>query len=306
MQTPVIKIENLNKSFSRKIFGSKTEALKNINLSINEGQVVGLLGANGAGKSTLLRIIVGLYIQNSGECLVYNQKSSKLTSDVVSKIGYIDQENELINWMTVKNLITFVSAHYKTWNNKLEEEFLSKFNLPLNSVVGKLSPGQYQQLSILLATAFDPSLLILDEPAAYLDTLARAEFIEMILNTIQKSDKTVVISSHILSDIEKVIDHVIILDNGELLENKSLDDLKEEYLKINMTSINGTLPTRLPFEQILECKRNDKNAYLIIKNKNDLDFERIKSEMNCNIEKEYLSLEQLYILIVKNHKGVKI
>ena len=151
-------MRNVSKRFK------KVQALDNIDLDISPGQIIGLLGANGAGKSTLLRHIVGLYLADAGSCLTFDTDAAKLGPEQLARIGYVHQEGELLEWMTTKQLIRYVSAYYPTWNHELEAEYIKDFDISTKSRVGTLSPGQRQKLAILLAIAFEPDLLILDEP----------------------------------------------------------------------------------------------------------------------------------------------
>jgi len=201
-QDPIVQMRNVSKRFG------KIQALDKINLDIKRGQIIGLLGANGAGKSTLLRHIIGLYLADHGQCITFGTDAVKLSSKELGRIGYVHQEGELLEWLTVQQLICYVSAYYKTWNHEIEEKYIKDFDISIKDRVASLSPGQRQEVAILLAIGFEPELLILDEPASALDPVARSQFLDLLLQIIQDEDRTVIISSHILSDVEKVIDNI--------------------------------------------------------------------------------------------------
>jgi ABC-2 type transport system ATP-binding protein len=228
-----------------KAFGS-TRALDGVDLTIPPGRIIGLLGANGAGKSTLLRTIIGLYLPDSGKVVTFGRVARDLGPHQLARIGYVHQEGELLDWMTVGQLIRYVAAYYPSWNEDLECKYIADFSVNVNARVGSLSPGERQKVAILIAIGFEPELLILDEPASALDPIARARFLDLLLELIQTEGRTIVISSHILSDVEKVIDHVIIMDGGRIIRDSSFDDLREEYSRVRLTALHGSLPPTLP------------------------------------------------------------
>ncbi|MFH1614640.1 MAG: ABC transporter ATP-binding protein [Planctomycetota bacterium] len=280
-----------------KRFG-KIQALDNIDLDIKRGEIIGLLGSNGAGKSTLLRCIIGLYLADRGSCITFVTDAAKLTPKELGRIGYVHQEGELLEWMTVKQLIRYVSAYYETWNHDLEEKYIADFDISLKDRVGSLSPGQRQKVAILLAIGFDPELLILDEPASALDPIARSQFLDLLLQIIQDENRTIIISSHILSDVEKVIDHTLIMREGKILRDSSFDSLREEFLKITLTSLNGQLPQNLPFENLISCERSNSQAVLTVQNYTSSDLETKAKEINCTVDIKPLPLEEIYKIIV--------
>jgi ABC-2 type transport system ATP-binding protein len=291
-ENTIVQIHGLSKHFG------KIQALKNITLDISRGQIIGLLGANGCGKSTLLRHIIGLYLADSGTCETFGTDAAKLSPVELGKIGYVHQEGELLGWMTSEQLIRYVSAYYKNWNCQLEEKYISDFEIPLTKRVASLSPGQRQQLAILLAIGFDPELLILDEPASALDPLARSQFLDLLLQLIQDGNRTIIISSHILSDVEKVIDHTLIMKKGEIIRDCSFDSLREEFLKFTLTSLNGPLPNQLPFKNMIQCECNGNKAIIIVQNNTEEQLRSIAKSLNCEVEIKTLPLDDLYRIVV--------
>ena len=289
---PIVQVRNVSKRFRR------IQALGKIDLEIRRGEIIGLLGANGAGKSTLLRCIIGLYLADQGQCVTFETDAAKLTPKELGRIGYVHQEGELLEWMTTKQLIRYVSAYYNTWNHDLEDKYIADFDISLKDRVGSLSPGQRQKLAILLAIGFEPELLILDEPASTLDPIARSQFLDLLLQIIQDENRTIIISSHILSDVEKIIDHTLIMREGKILRDSSFDSLREEFLKVTLTSINGKLSAKLPFENIINCEREDCQAVFTVQNISQQDLEAKAQALNCKIEIRPLSLEEIYRIIV--------
>ena len=287
----------------KKMFG-KVRALDGVSLEISPGKIIGLLGANGSGKSTLLRHIIGLYLANSGECVTFGKDAAKLTPAELGRIGYVHQEGELIDWMKAKQLIRYVSAYYDNWNHELEERYIADFEIDRKARVGTLSPGQRQKLAILLAIGFEPDLLILDEPASALDPIARGRFLDLLLGIIQDKSRTVIISSHILSDVEKVIDHAVIMREGKILCDRSFDGLREGFSRFTLTSLDGGLPADLPFENVIDCEREPTQAVLTVRDCADEELENRAKGINCEIDIRPLPLEDIYKIIVSREAGV--
>lgn len=289
---PIVEIRGLRKSFKKKL------AIDRIDLDILPDRIIGLLGPNGSGKSTLIRHMIGLYLPNYGTCVTFGCDAAKLGPKELSHVGYVHQEGELLDWMTVKQLIRYVSAYYPDWNTDLEDRYINDFEIDLDDRVGALSPGQRQKLAILLAIGHNPDLLILDEPASALDPIARAQFLELLLNIIQQEGKTILISSHILSDVEKIIDHVIIMKEGHIIQDQEFDDLRERYIRVRLTSLEKSLPEKLPFAGVLSCQRNNGMAVITLE---EPCLETVKSQaeaLNCTIDIHPLPLEDIYKIIM--------
>ena len=292
---PIVEIRGLTKQFKNKT------ALTEVDLDIFPGCIIGLLGPNGCGKSTLIRHIIGLYLPTEGSCITFGCEAARLSPKELSRIGYVHQEGQLLNWMTVEQLIRYVSAYYPNWNRDMEIRYLNDLEINTKDRVGSLSPGQRQKLAVLLSVGHEPDLLILDEPTSALDPIARAQFLELLLKIIQQEGKTILIASHILTDVEKVIDHVVIMKDGRIIEDKGLDDLREQYLRVRLTSLGKELPEKLPFEMALSCQRDNYQALLVFEKPY---FDSIKDQaeaLKCRIDIHALPLEELYKTIIKSH-----
>lgn len=289
---PIVKIQGLAKEFK------KNPALTDVNLEIVSGKIVGLLGPNGCGKSTLIRHIIGLYLPTKGTCTTFGCDAAKLGPKEIQNIGYVHQEGRLLDWMTVGQLIRYAGAYYPNWNKALERRFIDDFKLTVKNRVGSLSPGQRQKLAILLAIGHEPDLLILDEPVSALDPIARAKFLELLLEIIQKEGKTILIASHILTDVEKIIDHVVLMKDGSILYNQSLDDFRERFIRLRLTNFKNALPEKLPFEMFLSCKRDTHQAILTIDSTHVESITRDAEELDCQVETQYLPLEDIYRTIL--------
>jgi len=292
---PVIELRGLSKRFG------KTVALDGVSLSLAPGHIVGLLGANGSGKTTLLRHAVGLYLAQDGECATLGCSPGELTPELMARIGYVAQEGELLEWMSVRQHIAYVRAYYAGWNQELEERLVAEFELTPKARVASLSPGVRQRLAILLAVCPEPDLLILDEPASGLDPIARGQFLDLLMEIIQTPDRTIVISSHILGDVEKVIDHVLIMHEGHLIRDCSFADLQEEFSRLVITAA-APLPDPLPFVGMLSCKVSGREAEAVVRQVSEDAVRSFEASHQAKVEVCGLGLEDLYRYVVQGEQ----
>lgn len=295
-EAPVINISGLCKSFGA------NQVLHGIDLTLEPGHIVGLIGPNSGGKSTLLRHLPGIYLPTEGHCRVFGTEAGRLTDADMARIGYVHQEAELMEWMTTERIIRYVAAHYSTWNHDMERQLIRSFELDPDETVAVMSPGQRQKLSILLAVCFEPDLLILDEPASALDPIARRNFLELLLSIIQNQHRTILISSHILSDIEKVIDHVLIMNRGELIRDCTFDELLEEFVRLEVTALDGALPDRSLFGTVLAWEQDAGQAVAIVKAR-QIDADALSAHTRCRIVSRPLSLEEIYPLVLQEYEA---
>jgi ABC-2 type transport system ATP-binding protein len=296
-QIPV-SLRSISKKFGR------VTALDNVSIEIEAGQIVGLIGDNGSGKSTMLRHIVGVYLPTSGISETFGVPSHKMDGEILERIGYVNQESSFISWMKVRDLIEYVSLFYKNWNKNLVNEYVRDFEIQPEKRISALSPGEVQRVSILLGIAYEPELLVLDEPAASLDPIARCKFLDTIMNIIQRDNRTVIISSHILTDIEKIVDRIVILKKGRILENCPFDDLRDRYVELTFTAIgNGTIPEKIPLKTVGEIKR-DKNCLIAVIEGAGADMiEDLSAKLSCEIKERHLTLDEIYCIMAGKEKA---
>jgi ABC-2 type transport system ATP-binding protein len=210
-----------------KSYGSKN-VLCGLDLSVPKGSVLGLLGVNGSGKSTLIKCALGLLRLQGGQAKLLGEDAWTLSAEAKMRIGYVPQVLNLYAWMKVKHIVEYTSAFYPNWNNEQTAHLLEQWELPPNDWIKTLSVGQQQRLAIVLALGHDPDLLLLDEPAASLDPLARRQFLQKIIELAEPGRRTVLFSTHITSDIEHVADRVAIIKQGRIAWHGLLEDLKEQ------------------------------------------------------------------------------
>ncbi|NQZ23824.1 MAG: ABC transporter ATP-binding protein [Colwellia sp.] len=228
--TTTIQISKLSKSYK------KQQVLTELDWSIKQGDVIGLLGKNGAGKSTLINAILNINPADSGSVSLLGEDNKVLTSATKARIGYVPQQNDEITWLTVKELIQFKKQFYAHWNDSKVAELISRWEIDTNKKMSELSVGQGQRVLIILALAHEPDLMIFDEPAAALDPAGRRDFLKEIVNLAADENKTIIFSTHITTDLERVANKVAILHQGKICHFDDLDNVKENVVKVSVIS----------------------------------------------------------------------
>jgi len=225
--SPVIAISDLSRRFKSKL------ALDNVSLNVERGQVFGLVGANGAGKTTLIKHILGLLRAESGSIRVFGLDPVADPVGVLSRIGYLSEENDLPGWMRVDELIRYSRAFYPAWDDAYAEELRRTFALDPAAKIKNLSKGQRARAGLLIALAYRPELLVLDEPSSGLDPIVRRDILGAVIRTIADEGRTVLFSSHLLDEVEEVADHVTMIDHGRIVLSAPLDAIKKSHRSLN-------------------------------------------------------------------------
>lgn len=202
-----------------------TWALRDCTLEIPAGSVTALVGPNGAGKTTFLQLVVGLSRPSAGSVTVFGADPVAEPGAVLHRVGFVAQEHPLYSGFTVADTLKLGRKLNPGWDHELALARIERLGLPLGRKVGKLSGGQQAQVALTLALAKRPELLVLDEPVASLDPLARREFLQSLMEAVAESELTVILSSHILADLQRVCDHIVILANGRTQLAAPIDDV---------------------------------------------------------------------------------
>src|SRR5256714_13830633 len=223
-----------------RMFGT-FEAVKGVDLRVQKGTVFGLLGVNGAGKSTIIKMIVGHLRPTRGRIRVLGRTLKEDLIEIRRRVAYVSENRSLYDWMTVAESLRFTRAFHDTWDDRKAAELLKRFSLPPGKKVRQLSRGNRARLCLLLALAYNPELIILDEPTSGLDPIVRRDFIENIVSEISEEGKTVLFSSHIVEEVERVADYVGIINEGEMLLVNSIEEIKSSYKRVRYAT-NGARP----------------------------------------------------------------
>lgn len=280
-----------------KAYGDK-KVLDQISFIVPKGSVFGLLGKNGAGKTTLIKTILGLVKPNDGRIDCLGETPWNFSDRAKARIGYTPQSDQLYSWLTVGQLIAYTASFYPAWNHKLVEKLLLDWDVDTKDRVGLLSEGQTQKISIILALGHEPSLLIFDEPVASLDPLARRQFLKTILEIVSDRECTVFFSSHITPDLERVTDHVVILNKGKADFTGTLDSLKDRVKRLRLAS-PSPLPADLQIPGILRSQVIGNRALVTVRDFNDGLQVLLKNRFSAEISVEDLNLEEIFVELNK-------
>lgn len=222
----------LNLEHVQKQYGS---FLLDVSLQVEEGQVIGLIGANGAGKSTTFKSILGLIYPENGKCEVFNKPVTELGAKEKEKIGAVLADSSFSGYLTVKDIIPIMSAMYSEFDKKGFMENCQRFQIPANKKIKEFSTGTKAKLKTLIALSYNAKLLILDEPTAGLDVVAREEVLDMLREYVEDGTKGILISSHISSDLEGLCDELYMIDNGQIVMHEETDVLLANYGVLKVT-----------------------------------------------------------------------
>lgn len=225
---PVIDIQRVTRQF-----GAKT-AIDNVSLTVPRGGVFGLIGGNGAGKTTLIRHILGLLKAQTGTVRVFGLDPVDNPVGTLGRIGYLSEDRDLPEWMSIAQLLRYTQAFFPNWDEAFAEELRETFDLDLRARVKHLSRGQRARAGLLLALAHRPELLVLDEPSSGLDPVVRRDILGAIIRTIAEEGRTVLFSSHLLDEVERVADRVAIIHEGRILLTAAMDDIKDTHRRLTL------------------------------------------------------------------------
>jgi ABC-2 type transport system ATP-binding protein len=225
---PVVHVRRLTRQFGA------TTALDDVTLTVPRGGVFGLIGANGAGKTTLIKHLLGMLRAQTGEVRVFGLDPVKNPVGVLGRIGYLSEDRDLPNWMRVGELMRYTQAFFPTWDEAYAEELREAFDLDPNAKIKTLSRGQRARAGLLVALAHRPELLMLDEPSSGLDPVVRRDILGAIIRTIADEGRTVLFSSHLLDEVERVADYVAIIHQGRILLTAPMEELKETHRRVTL------------------------------------------------------------------------
>ncbi len=223
MGDPVISCSALTRRFGA------TTALDAVSLSLPPGAVYGLVGANGAGKTTLIKHLLGLLRAESGTVRIFGLDPVADPVGVLSRVGYLSEENDLPGWMRVDELLRYSRAFYPAWDDALAAQLGRDFALDPSATVATLSKGQKARLGLVIALAYRPELLVLDEPSSGLDPIVRRDILGAVMRTVADEGRTVFFSSHLLDEVEAVADHVTMIRHGRIILSAPLAELKAAH-----------------------------------------------------------------------------
>ncbi|MCA9236064.1 MAG: ABC transporter ATP-binding protein, partial [Planctomycetales bacterium] len=259
-------------------------------------------GPNGSGKSTLIKCSLGLLRATSGHVTVLGDDAWDLSADVKSRIGYVPQEVVSYPWMLARQVIAYTAAFYPRWNQLLVDELCRRWRLPLEEKIAALSTGQLQTLGIILALGHEPELLILDEPVASLDPIARRQFLRTILEIVADRRRTVLFSTHITSDLERVATRVAMLRDGSIGLEGELDELKDQVKRLRLVAA-APLPRDFTVPGAVAVEVDDAEALVTVTNFDESVVDQLRVAWNAEVSVQNLNLEEMFIAV---HEGTNL
>jgi len=270
-------------------------ALFDVSLSSDSGVVIALLGENGAGKTTALRILLGLLDADWGESTVLGLNSRSHGLEIRGRVGYVPDQPALYEWMTVDEIGWFVAGFYPTGFQRQYNDLATHFELPPDRKIKNLSRGMRAKVSLALALAHKPELLILDEPTSGLDPMVRREFLESMVD-VAAQGRTVLLASHQIAEVERVADVVAILREGKLVLVERLDELKNRVCELTVTLRNGS-PDLPPVPgTVLSRELKGRQWRLLVRNMDETRFEGFRTDHQVgNVEVRHPSLEEIFV-----------
>ena len=290
--TSTLILKNVNKKYEKSNF-----AIKDISFSIPEGSIVGFIGENGAGKSTTMNCILNVIRRDSGTIEIFGREMTDEDIDSRENIGVVYDSNNFPEYLTAKQLADILGRIYSKWDDFCFEQFLRRFGLPESQKIKSYSRGMSMKLAIAVALSHDSKLLILDEATSGLDPIMRDEILDVLLEFVKQENHSILLSSHITSDLEKIADYIVFIHNGEIILNKTKDELIYEYgvIRCSENDFHNILS-----EDILSSMKKDYQIDVLIKNR------KLIEKKYKNLIVDSVSLDEIMLLLVKGERNARI
>jgi ABC-2 type transport system ATP-binding protein len=293
----IIEVSALSKSFKGQ------RALDGLNLSVPEGGIFGFLGRNGAGKTTTIKTLMGLLRSDSGEARVFGipVADAGRAVEIRRRIGFVTEDKELYPYMTVEQIIRFTRPFFPKWRDDLEQRYVKMFDLPLKRKIPDLSKGMRSKLMLLLAISRGAELLILDEPTDGLDPAATEDILRELVAIAASEGTTMFFSSHQLSEVELIADHIGIIDKGKMIVAGSLDDMRAQYQRLTVVFANS-VQTPAHWVEGVESVRQEGRVVSILASHNiDAIVEQAQSVPGTAVERYPVTLKEIFLEHVRSN-----
>mgnify|MGYP004480557357 FL=1 len=282
----VIEVKGLRKKY-------KDFELKDINLSLQKGMIMGFIGENGAGKTTTIKAILNLINPTSGEIKIFGLDNKKEEEKIKEDIGVVLDDSFLSEYLNAEDINKIMKNIYKNWDEKLFFEYIEKFKLPRKQISKEFSSGMKMKLKIATAISHKPKLLILDEPTSGLDPVARNEILDIFQEFIENGENSILVSSHITSDLEHIADYITFINEGKIVLSKERDELLEKY---GLAKCSEEEFKTINSNDYIKYKKNRYDYEVLVEDKNEF-----KKKYNISIV-DRPSLEDIMLIYIK---GVK-
>ena len=287
----ILKVRHLSKRFG------ENEVLRDFDMTVEEGGVYGLLGKNGEGKTTLVRMIMGVIPADSGEIFFKDKKIRFRDAAYKKEIGYIPEDTFFYSWMKIEDLVAFNSSFYPTWDGRKAAEYLDRFDLDKRKRIGKLSRGMKLKLGLAAALAAKPKLLILDDPTSGIDVPTRQDFLKNIIAELSEAGTTVFFSTHLVHELERIVEQIGILHKGQLVLEENFEQVKNRARRIRIIFADS-VPEKLEIQGILGLRRGDHSLEGTVYPWDENKRTKLGSIAGAKLEVEPMSLEEIFMSFV--------
>ncbi|WP_461206539.1 ABC transporter ATP-binding protein [Clostridium sp. DL1XJH146] len=292
----MIEISNISKSLGENLI------LKNIDLKIEKGSIFGLIGPNGTGKTTLIKCLTGIYKEDEGSILIDGEKVYE-NPIVKRRIAYLPDQSIRLEFSRFKDLVKFYELAYPDFSIERLNEINKLFKIDLNQKLRSMSKGMLMRTSIMLTIAIMPDILVLDEPLAGLDPIAKRQMINILLHEAVERNTTIIISSHNLDDIERICDTVGVMENGEIVFNDSIENMKKKIRKLQFVPKSEIDISK--FDGIMRCEKIGR-VYNVVTTEYEKFIEEINKKEIMFLEELDLSLEDIFVYYLGGDEDEKI
>ncbi len=313
MDDAVIRTEKLTKRYK------KQTAVSEVSLEVPPGKIFALMGRNGAGKSSLIRMLLGLTPITAGRATVLGLDSAKEHVAIRARVGYVPEAHHMYRWMTIGEVVRFTASFYPTWNEKSCADLIRKFDLDPSKRIKELSRGMVAKVALTLALAHEPRLLVLDEPTDGLDAVVRKEFLESIVGVAADEGRTVLISSHLLQDVERVADRVALMEESRIGLVEDADALKARFreLKITFADLPSAAsakeggapapagkPTAFEMPGVLSLRKEPREWLMVFEKFGPETLAQLQSKLpGAQIAARDMTLEEIFVALVGKSAG---
>lgn len=283
--TNILTLENVNKKYEKSSF-----SIRNISFSLPEGSILGFIGENGSGKSTTMNCILNVLRKDSGKIEIFGKEMSDEDTDIRENIGVVYDSNNFPEHLTAEQLADIFEKIYSKWDNDCFEEYMQRFSLPKSQKIKTYSRGMSVKLAIAVALSHESKLLILDEATSGLDPIMRDEILDVLLEFVKQENHSILLSSHITSDLEKIADYIVFIHDGEIILNKTKDELIYEYGVIRCSENDFTC---IATEDILSYMKKDYQIDVLVSDR------KLMKKKYKNLIVDNVSLDEMMLLMVR-------
>jgi len=288
----ILKFENI-----QRFFKPGKNVLDGVSFQVNKGDVVGLIGRNGAGKTTLIHVAMGMLRSQGGSTEVFGLNPAVDSLAIKKQIGYVSEDQVLPEFLKVSEVLTLHRGLFPLWDTGLEKELLDRFRIRTDATIKELSKGEARQVALLCAVSHRPKLLLLDEPAGGLDPSVRREFLETSIRLLNDAGSTILFSSHYMTDVERMANRIVMLHDGHVLLNDSMDDLLEQHSLVRISAQAGlSIEQLMRMDGCITARTRNGSIHAILRMNPQAGHQQVSAAIGSEDRRcDNISLEEMFI-----------